>query len=61
MQRPRKRGKIVCFHYEKKSRRGQIAEAEQGKPVDKNVRVTTKVKKKKAKKVDKNAVRSIFL
>jgi hypothetical protein len=28
--------------------------------VGKNVRVTTKVKKKKAKKADKNAVRSIF-
>jgi hypothetical protein len=31
-----------------------MAEAEQGKPVGKNARVTTKVKKKKAKKADKS-------
>jgi hypothetical protein len=37
-----------------------MVEAKQGKPMGKNVRVITKVKKKKVKKVDKNTVRSIF-
>jgi hypothetical protein len=36
----------MCFHYEKKRRRG----AKQDKSVDKNARVTIKVKKKKGKK-----------